>query len=122
VKCGLMHNLLAALAVPPHTVNGVFRSLLLEHDADGVGKADRVVGCVWREEEHVAFPDDDVSEDNTINHFEYHGALVLVEPLGRLVDVVIRPSVGATDDLGILRAMQHLEGISQNTITVKSSL
>lgn len=94
-----MDDLAALLAVPAHAVDGALGPLLLEHDADGVGEADRVVRRVPRQQEHVALPDDDVAELAAVHHLQHHGPLVLVEPLGRLVDVVVRPGVGTADDL-----------------------
>jgi hypothetical protein len=54
---------------------------------------------VGGQEEHVALPDDDVSEDAVVDDLECHGAAVLVKPLGRLVDVVIGAGIGAADNL-----------------------
>lgn len=94
-----MDNLLTLGAVPPHAVEGVWRTTLLEDDADGVGEADGVVGGVGGQQEHVALADDDVAELAVVDDFEHHGALVLVEPLWRLVDVVVGSGVGPADDL-----------------------
>lgn len=74
---------------------------MLEDDADGVGEADGVVGGVGRKEEHVALADDDVLEGvvvGGVDDLEEHGAAVLVEPFGGLVDVVVGAGVGAADD------------------------
>ena len=94
-----MHNLTALGAVPSHAIERILGPALLKHDADRVGEADGVVGCVAGEEKHVALADDDVAELALIDDLEHHGALVLVEPLGGLVDVVVGPGVGAADDL-----------------------
>lgn len=88
------------LAVPAHAVEVVGRPPLLDDEAHGVGEAHGVVRRVARQEEHVALADHDVPERTVrLDHLEDHGALVLVEPLGRLVDVVVRPGVGAAYDL-----------------------
>ncbi|KAB8542108.1 hypothetical protein FH972_025571 [Carpinus fangiana] len=52
--------------------------------------------------EHVALTDDNVSEGvvgSGVDDFEQHGAFVLVEPFGRLVDVVICAGIRTTDNL-----------------------
>jgi hypothetical protein len=64
------------------------------------------VGGVAGQQEHVALADDDVAEDAVVDDLEYHGALVLVEPLGGLVDVVVGTGVGAADDLGGRRSQR----------------
>lgn len=88
------------LAVPAHAVEGGLGAALLEDEADGVGEAHGVVRGVAREQEHVALADHDVAEHAGVDDLEDHGALVLVEPLGRLVDVVVCAGVGAAYDLG----------------------
>lgn len=88
------------LAVPAHAVEAVGGPALLDDEADRVGEAHGVVRRVARQEEHVALADHDVPEGPVrLDHLEHHGALVLVEPLGRLVDVVVCPGVGAAYDL-----------------------
>jgi hypothetical protein len=99
VEGGLVDDLGARLAVPAHAVEAVLGAALLQHDAHCVGEADGVVRRVAREEEHVTLADDDVLEHAVVHHLEHHGALVLVEPLGGLVDVVVCAGVGAAYDL-----------------------
>ena len=94
-----MDDLLAVLAVPPHAIDGIRGTLLLQHDTDRVGEPYRVVRGVARQKKHLALADDDVPEVPVVDHLEHHGALVLVEPLGSLVDVVVGAGVGAADDL-----------------------
>lgn len=61
---------------------------------------------VGRQEEHGAFMNYYVPEfgmgfgDGGIDDFEEHGAFVLVEPFGCLVDVVVGSGVGSAYDLG----------------------
>lgn len=86
-------------AVPSHAINRGSGTALLQDDAHRAGEADRVVRRVGGQEEHVALPDDDVSEDAVVDDLECHGAAVLVKPLGRLVDVVIGAGIGAADNL-----------------------
>ncbi|CAG9971095.1 unnamed protein product [Clonostachys byssicola] len=100
VERGLVDDLAAVRAVPAQAVEGPLGPALLQDDADGVGEADGVVGGVAREEEHVALPDDDIPELAVVDDLEHHGPLVLIEPLGGLVDVVICTGVGSADDLG----------------------
>lgn len=106
-----MHDGGALLTVPPHAVDGGLRTALLEDDADGVGEAHGVMGGVGGQEEHVALADDDVAEGAVVDDLEEHGALVLVEPFGGFVDVVVGAGVGAADDLGIGGAGRR-EGIA----------
>lgn len=94
-----MHDLPARLTVPAHAVEGAGGPALLEHDAHRVGEPHRVVGRVARQQEHVALADDDVPELAVVYHLQRHRALVLVEPLRRLVDVVVGPRVGTAHDL-----------------------
>lgn len=101
------HGLGAALAaarraVPAHAVDGVGGAALLQDDADGVCEAHRVVRRVGRQQEHVALADDDVAKGLAVDDLEHHGAAVLVEPFGGLVDVVVGAGVGAADDLVIV--------------------
>jgi len=63
------------------------------------------VRCVWREQEHLAFGDDDVAEGAFVDDFEEHGATVLVEPFGGFVDVVVGSGVGTA---------YYLLGLSEN--------
>lgn len=55
-----------------------------------------------RQEEHLLLLDADILELAIIDDFEEHAALILVEPLGRLVDVVVCPLVGTANYLGIV--------------------
>jgi hypothetical protein len=57
---------------------------------------------VTREEKHVTFAYDDVAEVSIVNDLEHHGALVLVEPFGGLVDVVVCAGIWATNNLKIV--------------------
>lgn len=103
-----MRHLPTTLAIPPQHVRAVRRPWLLEHDPHGIGEADRIVGRVGWEQEHAAFVDGDVLVSRgrrgggRVDDFQEHGTPVLVEPFGRAVDVVVRPCVGAADDLGRL--------------------
>ncbi|KAF4123477.1 acylpyruvate hydrolase [Geosmithia morbida] len=101
VEAGLVDDAAARRvgAVPAQAVDGAGRATLLEDDAHRVGEADGVVRRVGRQEEHVALADEDVAEFAVVDHLEHHDALVLVEPLGRLVDVVVCAGVGAADNL-----------------------
>ncbi|RBQ78392.1 hypothetical protein VDGD_21221 [Verticillium dahliae] len=115
VKGRLVHDGPAAVAVPAHAVEAPRRPALLEHDADRVGEADGVVRRVGGQQEHVALADDDVLEGavGRVDDLEGHGALVLVEPLGRRVDVVVGAGVGAADDLAAVleeRALTRMYG------------
>jgi len=101
VEGRLLDHALAVRAVPAQAVDAVGGALLLEHDADGVGEAHRVVRRVGRQKEHAALRDQDVAEDAVVDDLEQHRALVLVEPLGRRVDVVVGARVWAADDLGM---------------------
>ena len=89
------------LAVPPHLVDAVGGPALLKDDAHRVGEAHGVVRRVAGEQEHVALADHDVLKGPVlVDDLEEHRPLVLVEPLGRLVDVVVCARIGAAYDLG----------------------
>lgn len=119
-----MNHLTAVLAVPPHPVNRVLRAFLLEDDANRIREPDRVMRGVGREKEHLPFADDDIPEVTVVDYFQHHGAFVLVEPFGRLVDVVICSGIWASDYLwhSSVGEMLWLEERSELTITVKPSL
>ena len=95
----LVNHLFTLLAVPPEPVHAVCRARLFQDDADGVCETDGVMRCVRWKKEHLAFMDRYIAERSFVDHFEHHGALVLVEPFSSLVYVVIRPSIRTTDDL-----------------------
>lgn len=101
MKRSLADNVPAGLVrtVPPHAIHRVIRSLLLQDDAHGVCEAHGVVRCVARKQEHVALADDDVFEVAVVDDLEHHGATMLVEPLGRGVDVVVCSGVGTAYNL-----------------------
>lgn len=99
MESSLVNNLLAPSAVPSHLVERRGRTSLLDYEADRVGEADGIVGCVAGEEEHVALADDDVFELAIVDDLEHHGALVLVEVFGSLVDVVVCSGVGPANNL-----------------------
>lgn len=86
-------------AVPPDLVIDARRPVLLEHNANGVGVADRVVWDVAWQQERVALVDGDVLKLAVVHHLDRHVALVHVEPLGGLVDVVVGTLVGTSHDL-----------------------
>ncbi|KAL2287188.1 hypothetical protein FJTKL_06178 [Diaporthe vaccinii] len=93
----------ALLAVPPQPVQAPLGPHPLHDEADGVGEPHRVVRGVARQQEHLALLDLDVLEELPalgvlLHHLEAHGALELVEPLLRLVDVVVVARVGPADD------------------------
>lgn len=98
VKRGLVDLFAAALTVPAQTIDHVLGSTLLEDYAHSVGEADRVMRGVSREEEHVAFVDDDIAEYAIVDNLEHHGAFVLVEPFGCLVDVIVGSGIGSADN------------------------
>lgn len=85
----LIHYLVTIRAIPAQTIHGGLWPVLFQHDAHGVGKPYGIVGRVGRQQEHLAFADDDVSELALVDNFQSHGALILVEPFSGLVDVVI---------------------------------
>jgi len=98
MKSGLVDDRMAIRAVPPESVQTGLGSTLLKHYADGIRESNRVVRRVGRQEEHVALADDNVAEGAIIDDFEHHGALVLVEPFGRLINVVVGAGVWPADD------------------------
>lgn len=108
MECGLVYDGGATLAgaIPAKAVDGLLGAALLEDDADGVGEADGIVGDAAGQQEHVALVDENVTEDGSalslgllVNNLKEHGALMLIEPLRRLVDVIIGTGVGPPNDL-----------------------
>jgi len=94
----LIYNRAAFQAVPAEPIEGFLWSRLLDHDADGVGESDRVVRGVWWKQEHLSFIDYEISELALVDNLEHHRAFVLVEPFGRLVDMVVSSSVWTSNN------------------------
>jgi hypothetical protein len=99
VEACLVDFFAAVLAIPSQPVNCRFRAPLFEHDADRIGKPNRIVWCVGREVEHITLVDVNISEFTVIYSFEEHSAFVLIEPFRRFVDMVIGPFVRPTNNL-----------------------
>jgi hypothetical protein len=100
VEAGLVDDRATGGVVPAHAVDGALGPTLLKHDTDGMGEAHGVALDVPRRQEHVTLANDDVVKPAAVNDLEHHCALVLVEPLGRLVDMIICACVGPADNLG----------------------
>lgn len=98
---GLMDDFSVILAVPPQPVLTLFRSRLLEDNANGIGEAYRIMRSVWGQKEHFAFADWDVSMFALVDDFQKHGAAVLEEPLGSFIDVEIGARIGTANDLPV---------------------
>lgn len=112
VESFLIHFLPAVLAVPAKTIEAALRSWLLNHNADRIGETNGVVWCFGWQEKHIAFVDVDIAEEFfacivPVDGLEKHGALILVEPLCCVVDVIICACIWATDDL-LVSALQFL--------------
>jgi hypothetical protein len=92
----------AILAIPPQPVQGLGRSFLLQDDANGIGEPDRVVGSVCRKQKHITFVDMDVPElvGGRIDGFKEHGSLILIEPLSRLIDMIVGSRIWTAHNLG----------------------
>lgn len=88
-----MDDVRALFAVPPHMIYRVRRPRLLKHNPDGIRKSHRIVRGVGRQQVQRVLMDGHVDEAvrraRRVDRLEQHGALVLVEELGRLVDVVV---------------------------------
>jgi hypothetical protein len=56
-------------------------------------------GRQTRQKKHLPFVDGNVLELALVDNLQQHGALVLVEPLGRLVDVVVVAGIRAANYL-----------------------
>jgi hypothetical protein len=103
MKARLMYLLPTTLTIPPQPIQTSLRPLLLQHYAYCILEPDGIVRRIRRQQEHVALVDVDVAElfgggKRLVDDLEEHGALVLVEPLGGLIDVVVCALVGAADD------------------------
>jgi hypothetical protein len=96
----LMHLLPTILAIPPQAIHTPLRSRLLNHHANRVRKAHRVVRNVSWEEEELALVDVDVAElvCRGLDGFQEHAAFVLEEEFRGAVDVVVCACVGPADD------------------------
>lgn len=115
VKACLMDLLAAILTVPPQPIQAALRARLLENHTNSVGESYGVVRCVCGKEEELAFIDIDVFEFTILHRLEQHAAFVLVEELGRLVDMVVGSSVWTTHD-------HHGHGVVVNAIVVDGRL
>lgn len=95
-----MHDLPTPRTVPPQPIHAALGPLLLQHQPYRISEPDRVVWRVRREEKQVALANDNVLGRvcERVDGFEEHGATVLVEEFGGLVDVEVCAGVGAADD------------------------
>lgn len=102
VKAGLVNYLLAFLAIPPHDINGIFRTRLFENNPDGICEADRIVGGVCGQQIKRIFVNGNVDGSmglrGSVHGLEQHRAFMLIEELGSGVDVVVCSSIGAAND------------------------
>lgn len=96
-----MDDFSVILAVPPQPVLALFRSGLLEYNANGIGEAYRVMRSFWGQKEHFAFTDRDVSMFALVDDLQKHGAAVLEEPLGGFIDMEIGARIGTANDLPV---------------------
>lgn len=59
--------------------------------------------CIGGQEEHLPLTNDDVLELALVDDLQGHGAFVLEEPLGGLVEVVIGAGIWTSHDLERVR-------------------
>lgn len=93
-----MDLLAAVLAIPPQAIQTTFRSGLLNDNADGIREPHGIMRCIRRQQEQLSLIDVNVLELALLHRLQQHATFVLVEELGRLVDVVVGASVGAADN------------------------
>lgn len=98
-ECSLMHNTATTLAIPPQSIHLSFWSRLLNNHTNRIGKSDRVMRCIARQQKDFSFINVDVSVfARRFDGLEQHTTTVLVEELGGAVDVVVCSCVGAADN------------------------
>jgi hypothetical protein len=94
-----MYNFSATLAIPPHSIDRLVWSLLLQHDPDSVCKSDGVMRCIpWQQVQRILVyrnVDEGRGCCGCVYGFEEHGTLVLIEEFGCFIDVVVRSGIGA---------------------------
>lgn len=98
---GLMHNLIAPLAIPTQTIETVLGARLLKNNTDRRREPDGIMRRVWGKEEHLPLADRDVAKlwAAGVDHLEEHAALVLVEPFRGAINMVVCTGVGTADNL-----------------------
>ena len=94
-----MHYLSTVMTVPPQCIHAVLRPWLLQHDADCICKSDGIVGGIGRQEEHLPFANGYIPMLSIVDDFQEHRALVLVEPFGSGIDVIVCAGIWAANDL-----------------------
>lgn len=103
MKRRLMHFVSTALTIPPQSIQAALWPFLLQHNPNCILEPHWVMWRIRWQEEHVAFVDTYIAEllsggKGVVHDLEEHGAFMLVEPFGGLVDVVICALIGAADD------------------------
>ena len=137
MEARLVHQLTAVLTVPAQPVDGACRPRLLQHNADRVLEADGIVRRIRWKQEHLLLVNVDVTEaelriDDLVclvrmrgrregggMDLQQHSPLVLIEPLWRLVDMVVSSGVRPADDLaGVSNLADFCFRLWNNTMTV----
>lgn len=98
----LVHQMSTVLTIPAQTVHRPFRSFLLNYHPCSISKPDRVMGSAPWKKKHFALTDLDCLElvvISRVNDVQFHRPTVLIEPFGRLVDMIVSPIVRASEDL-----------------------
>jgi hypothetical protein len=96
VEALLVHLFSTILAVPSQAVQAFLGTFLFQDDAHSILEPYGVMRGVGRQQKHVAFVNVNVAELAVIDDLEQHGALVLVEPLGSFIDMVVGAFIRTT--------------------------
>lgn len=90
------------LAIPPHDVNRLCWSCLLQHDPDRVREAHWIMRCIRRKQVKTVLVDRNIDElvrrFRRVDGLQEHATFVLVEELGRLIDVIVGAGVRPADN------------------------
>lgn len=97
-------------AVPAQPIHRARRSTQLNDDTNRVREANGAVRRVCREIEHTTLRDDNVAKRALVDDFEDHSTTVLVEPLGCAVDVIVGPSIRASNNLRLISWAAKMAG------------
>jgi hypothetical protein len=115
MKRCLMHLLPTLLAIPPQSIKTGLGPRLLHDYSHSIREPYWVMRRVRWQQKHIALVYVDIAERPVIDNFEQHAAFVLVEPFGRLVDVVVGSRVGSAD-------YHYCEGVVVDAVVVHGGL
>ena len=89
----------ALVTVPAQLIDGFCRTAHLDHHANSIERAYRIVRRIWRQKHHASLGYDNVTENAVVYYSQDHRAAVLIEPLRGVINMVVCPRVRSADNL-----------------------